>query len=561
MVRKPPRPVSLGIAITLLVATAGWTVLVLTTDALAAMDAAIERPPVALASPAGQIAAAFALITSPVLISASLLVAAFVAFRNRMRNLAGALVLMVLLGEGGGRLMKALIARPRPDQAPDLLSTVGYSYPSGHLAVIVIAAIAVMTILVVTRRPRSTQQAWAVIALLIMIVVGFDRWLLDAHWMSDLIGGALYGASVAAVSLLIAGVSVLPEFPVVAARPQRLTHRGQQPALTPPDPSTERKRCAVIYNPSKIADWISFRRAVEYEVRKRNWRPSLWLETRADDPGREMTQQAIAGGADLVLAAGGDGTVRIVAAGLAGTNIPFAIIPAGTGNLLAKNLSIPLDEAAAIDVAFSGATRQIDLVQVSTDGQEPDHFAVMAGIGVDASILRDTNPDLKKAVGSAAYFVSAAKHANHPPIHVTITVDDGEPFRRRAHVVVLGNVGFLQGGIPLIPDAKPDDGLLDLLVASPRTPSDWARLVTHVLTRRGRVEQLDRYTASKIRIEVAEGDNFELDGDPSGHCHVLEAEVLPGALDIRVPHRRTMAPTAPTATDEAADTSSAMGIA
>ena len=101
---------------------------------------------------------------------------------------------------------------------------------------------------------------------------------------------------------------------------------------------------------------------------------------------------------------------------------------------------------------------------------------MMAGVGIDAVIMQDTNPDLKKTVGSAAYFVSAAKNANHPALHATIRVDDQPVLRRRASVIVIGNVGLLPSGILLIPDAKPDDGLLDVLVASPRTVRDWVRL-------------------------------------------------------------------------------------
>ena len=122
----------------------------------------------------------------------------------------------------------------------------------------------------------------------------------------------------------------------------------------------------------------------------------------------------------------------------------------------------------------------------------------MAGIGIDAVIMEGTDPNLKKAVGSAAYFVSAAQHAKHPALQATIRVDDGPPLKRKAHVIVIGNVGFLQGKIQLIPDARADDGLLDVLVASPRGPRDWVRLTTQVLTRQKRTDpQLDRLTGQQ----------------------------------------------------------------
>ena len=104
-----------------------------------------------------------------------------------------------------------------------------------------------------------------------------------------------------------------------------------------------------------------------------------------------MARQAVAEKVDLVIGAGGDGTIRIVADGLAGTGIVMGLVSAGTGNLLARNLDLPLDEAAALEVAFTGHTRSIDLVQVTVDDGEPEHFAVMAGIGVDAVIMDESD--------------------------------------------------------------------------------------------------------------------------------------------------------------------------
>ncbi|SDS60001.1 diacylglycerol kinase family protein [Microlunatus soli] len=533
MVRKPPSRTSLVIVICLVAAICGWTVLVLTAAWLPEWDARVAPAPLQPTSAPGQIAAALALVTEPALIYLSLLFVALWAYRGRMRNLAGALVLMVVLGYGGGWLLKQLIGRQRPADAVQLITAQGYAYPSSHLTAASVGVVAVGTVLVVTRHRRVVQLRWAIIGALILILIGSDRLLLAAHHLSDLIGGVLFGAAAAAVSLLIAGVSVLPPF--ASNRPRARVARRAVDTDAGPSRHTK-KRCAVVYNPARVADWVGFRRALDYELRTRGWAQAMWLETRVDDPGRSQTRRAIELGADLVIAAGGDGTVRVVAAELAESGIPFGVIPAGTGNLLAKNLGIPLDERAAMEVAFGGRTREIDVVQVTIDDDRKDHFVVLAGIGIDAMIMQETNPDLKRAVGSAAYFLAAARNANHPALHATITVDDGEPIRRRAHVLVLGNVGYLQANIPLIPDAKPDDGLLDLLIASARKPTDWLRLTAKVLTRRDRdVDELDRITGSKIRIEVAEGDHFELDGDPAGECHTLEAQVLPGALAIRVP--------------------------
>ena len=226
----------------------------------------------------------------------------------------------------------------------------------------------------------------------------------------------------------------------------------------------------------------------------------------------------------------------MICSGLADTGIPFGLIPAGTGNLLAKNIGIPLDTALALDVALDGEDKPIDLVGVTMDSHTRHTFAVMAGIGVDAAIMESTNADLKKAVGSAAYFVAAAQNANHKALLTRIQVDDDPPVERLAHVIVVGNVGFLQGNLPLIPDARPDDGLLDVLIASPVTFRDWARVFTRVVTRQQRGDaQLDRFTGRKVTITVDRRDAYQLDGDTAGECRTMTAEVRPGALIVRVP--------------------------
>jgi diacylglycerol kinase family enzyme len=193
-------------------------------------------------------------------------------------------------------------------------------------------------------------------------------------------------------------------------------------------------------------------------------------------------------------------------------------------------------------VAFDGFDKAVDLVALSVDGGPEDHFAVMAGIGIDAVIMEGTDPMLKRTVGNAAYFLSAAQHAGHPALQASIRVDDGPTLARRAHVIVIGNVGFLQGKIQLIPGARADDGRLDLLVASPRRVRDWVRLTTQVLTRRQRTDrQLDRLTGRKVSIKVDGRDHYQMDGDTVGECSTMTAEIRPGALRLRIPRDSALA--------------------
>jgi diacylglycerol kinase (ATP) len=135
--------------------------------------------------------------------------------------------------------------------------------------------------------------------------------------------------------------------------------------VTSVEQAGESRRCAVIYNPTKVSD--KFRTLIEDSLQRDGWEDTLWLETSAEDPGRTMTRQAVAEQVDLVIGAGGDGTIRSVADGLAHTGIPLGLVPAGTGNLLARNLDLPLEEVDAIDVALDGQQRPIDLVKITVD--------------------------------------------------------------------------------------------------------------------------------------------------------------------------------------------------
>ena len=529
MVRRPPSRSSVLIASSLLVAFVVWTWLTFNSAAFAAFDQRTFPPAVDPSSRRAEIISAFALLTWPGFEYAALAGIALWAIRHRLRQLAVALVVVIVLGWGGAGLLKIIFHRPRPPHALDLLTATGYAYPSGHMTGVVAFSIAVGATFAVTRQSVRARVLWQVGSGLLVLAVAFNRWITGAHYITDIVAGALFGALAATTALLVAGVKVPVPHELVGE-----IVRSRAPAEAPPP--ARLRRAAVIFNPTRVTDWITFRRHVEYELKTRGWDRPLWLETTTDDPGRAMTEQAVKENVDLVLGAGGDGTIRVICSGLAHTGIPFGLIPAGTGNLLARNIGIPLDEVAALGVAFDGIDKAVDLVRIQIDDQPPDHFAVMAGIGLDAVIMERADPKMKKAVGSAAYFVSAAQNANHPAMHATIALDDQPPLKRRAHLIVIGNVGFLLANIQLIPGARADDGMLDVMVASPRTLRDWVRLTTRVLTRRPKPDdQLDRLQGRRVTITVEERDQFQLDGDTVGEGNRLTAEVVPSALRLRVP--------------------------
>ena len=291
----------------------------------------------------------------------------------------------------------------------------------------------------------------------------------------------------------------------------------------------------MILNPVKIPDADDFRRTVDAALTERGFNDSLWMETTVDDAGVTMARRAIGEVVDLVVVAGGDGTVRIVCAELARTGIPVAVLPAGTGNLLARNLGISLDLDVALAELLDGKEQRIDSVLIEGDELPTDRFVVMAGLGLDAAIIADAPDELKKRVGWAAYVVSTLKNLNHPFVRVEIVVDDQPPVRRRARTVVIGNVGTLQANIPLLPDAVPDDGQIDAVVLTPRRVSQWPRLALSLLVKSLRDQHIERFTGREIQVRAATTVRRQLDGDTIPSGRTLYASVDPSALVVRVP--------------------------
>ncbi|KDA05582.1 diacylglycerol kinase [Microbacterium sp. CH12i] len=300
-------------------------------------------------------------------------------------------------------------------------------------------------------------------------------------------------------------------------------------------------KTGIIWNPSKI-DEDTLRNAVakalDGEVQ--------WWETSKDDPGRGMALEAVEAGCDTVIAVGGDGTVRAVAEALAGTDAVLGIVPQGTGNLLARNLEIPLDNiGAALKRISAGDTRTIDLGWVTLDGEERA-FTVMVGFGVDAQMLVETDDDLKDRAGWLAYVEAMGRAmAGTEMTDIRITLDDEEPREVHGHTLLIGNCGMLQGGIRLLPDAKLDDAQLDLLLVSADGPLQWLDTVRSFVWDNGirrlltgdeqavSTESTRHQTAERIRVELQAPLAFEVDGEELGEVSSFEVRVQAGALRVR----------------------------
>jgi diacylglycerol kinase family enzyme len=289
-------------------------------------------------------------------------------------------------------------------------------------------------------------------------------------------------------------------------------------------------RSAVVVNPSKVDDLGALRRTVEDTLSQAGWPAPRWFETTADDPGLGQTRTAIESGAEVVFVCGGDGTVMSAVSALVGTEASMAVLPAGTGNLLAANLGLSTDLAAGLAVALEGGLRCLDVGTL--DGR---HFAVMAGMGFDAHMLDATSDTAKKHIGWPAYVLGAIKHLKDRPMRVTVRIDGGPPMRRRARSVLVANVGRLQGGVQLLSKAQPDDGLLDIAILTPSTLRKWAAMGWGLLRRRNRIPSMEVFRGSRIEVISDRPQPRQLDGDLVEPSERLIVEVTPHSLWLCVP--------------------------
>ncbi|MBS2963168.1 hypothetical protein KGA66_08935 [Actinocrinis puniceicyclus] len=260
-------------------------------------------------------------------------------------------------------------------------------------------------------------------------------------------------------------------------------------------------------------------------------KPDLAMTT-PDDPGTGPARAAVRAGAGLVVACGGDGTVNAVAEALAGTGVVLGVLPLGTGNLLAGHLGVPdsLDEAVAL--LTGGTDRRLDL---GSTGERV--FVGMAGLGLDAAMIADSSEQLKARIGWLAYVPSIARHLRDRGRRVSLRVDGRRVRHSGVKALIVGNFGRLHGGIDLMPDAAPDDGLLDVVVLEPSGRlSGWAAVLVRLLTRRDG-QNISRYQGRRIEVRTRRPVPLELDGDAYRTANTLSVQVEPGALTVRAPAR------------------------
>jgi diacylglycerol kinase (ATP) len=289
---------------------------------------------------------------------------------------------------------------------------------------------------------------------------------------------------------------------------------------------------AFIVNRTLVHDPERFTRRCRAAAAAHGWEP-VFLPTTRDDRGDRLARHAAGTGAELVFAVGGDGTVRACANALADTGIRLAIVPRGTANLAAHALGIPQGLDAALAVGFGGHERVIDLGVAEGTG-----FAAMAGIGLDAAVVGATRRLLKLRLGWLAYAEAGLTHLHGRPNQFTVRLDGGEPLERLARSVVVGNAGLLPGGFVLLPDARPDDGLLDVGILAPASLLGWAQVGYRVLLHSRHDDgQLERFRARRVEISADAELPREADGEIITPGRSLTVTLRQGALVIRVPRK------------------------
>ena len=352
------------------------------------------------------------------------------------------------------------------------------------------------------------------------------------------------------VLVVIAALAFIAVTAAVTARNQR--RRRLAAALV--DRQEDEVHYAFIINPSK-PQAEQYRERIKAFCAAHGLHEVQFIDTQLDKSGRVCAQEALEGGADVVVAVGGDGTVRTVASALSGTGHALGIVPIGTGNLFARNMGIPVDDVdAALTVATSHGSKLVDMGRLTIlDNEEEDHghaFLIIAGLGFDAQMIDDTDPELKKNISWLAYFVGAFKHLFAPKYRgsVSITSADGSTHTRTKltfRTLMAGNCGQIPG-FSLMPEAKWDDGILDFeIIDTTGGLIGWANLFGDVLhqTVTGKAQQsplstnstVDQIQGVSAEVRLEKPALAEVDGDILRETSHIRFTVERQALTVRVP--------------------------
>ncbi|MCL4864733.1 MAG: diacylglycerol kinase family lipid kinase [Gemmatimonadales bacterium] len=298
-------------------------------------------------------------------------------------------------------------------------------------------------------------------------------------------------------------------------------------------------RALLIMNPAAARTTPAAIQTAEAVLRHRGWHTEV-MATGGSGDARRLAEYGIDQGVDVVAVFGGDGTTMQAASALVGSEVALALIPGGTGNILAGNLRLPKSPARAAEIIAEGYSRRLDLGQV----ERPDgllYFAVAAGAGMDARIMTETEAARKRRWGIGAYWGTLVRVLPEiRSVECVITVD-GEPFAAEAAVVLVSNCGeVIPPFFRLRSDTSPEDGLLDVTVARANSIWEGVRVLREAIRpraeTRARPDLLGFARGKEIRVEPVEPMPVQLDGDGCGETP-FTARVVPGAIRIMLGKR------------------------
>jgi diacylglycerol kinase (ATP) len=267
------------------------------------------------------------------------------------------------------------------------------------------------------------------------------------------------------------------------------------------------------------------------ELERRGVSDPLWYEVPKSRKAPAQVRRALDEGAELLFVWGGDGTVQRCVDALDGATVPLAIVPAGTANLFASNLEIPQDIEKAVDIGLHGPRRKLDVGRMNGE-----RFAVMAGAGFDAQMIREADAGLKDKIGRVAYVWTGMRELGRKPFEATIKVDGSSWYEGKASCVLLGNLGELFAGVEAFEDAQPDDGMLELGVVTADSVLDWARTIARTATGSTTTSPFVRATkARSVQVTFDRKILYEVDGGDRKPVKKLDVEIEPAAIEVCIP--------------------------
>ena len=297
----------------------------------------------------------------------------------------------------------------------------------------------------------------------------------------------------------------------------------------------------------RTATLISNPKTGRYSSRRRQLRPIQDVASRLESlgikvdlhltnrPGEatEIAARAARNGSSDVIVAGGDGTINEAIQGIAGTTARLAIIPRGTGNVLARELGLPLDDEQAVDVVGRGKSRTIYLgLMIDETTHENRYFVLMAGIGLDASVVGRVQPSLKKRIGKGAFWVSGLSHlATWNPQPFTLEIE-GNTYT--ATFAAIGKAAKYGGDLAITPGARLDERKFEICMIETTSRLRYLRLLSHAM-REGMPRNNPEVRFVKAASVKAYGDApVQLDGELIGELP-MRFEIAPHSLEVIVP--------------------------